>query len=273
MARQSNRERPRPSARRALLDAAAAEFASKGYEAATLAAIARRAGVTTGAVYAHFRGKLELLLEAVGLGTVETFTRRAFGIDSQPAPILARSLARGLVGAPIGRRDRLLIDALVLARRDPTLAATYRRVLEAHVSAFERTARIGVESGRIDPILPRDELARLVLALAFGVMALRALEEAPPSEATVARLVEQLLRPSPERSSAAQRGLARVQSRARALERSETDLVDAIEQAARDGHSLRRIGHAAGLSHERVRRILGERGSVRGERPASKNLT
>jgi AcrR family transcriptional regulator len=259
MARQSDRERSRPSARRALLGAAAAEFASKGYEAATLAGIAKRAGVTTGAVYAHFRSKLELLLEAVGLGTVETFTRRAFGIGKEPAPILAQVLARGLVAAPRGRRDLLLIDALVLARRDPTLAATYRRVIEAHVQAFERTARLGVESGRIDPILPRGELARLVLALAFGVMALRALEEAPPSEATVARLVEQLLRPSPERASAAERALARVEAHASALERAEADLRETIVQAAQGGHSLRRIGHAAGLSHEQIRRILAER--------------
>jgi AcrR family transcriptional regulator len=273
MARHSKQERSRPSARQALLDAAAAEFASKGYEAATLAGIAKRAGVTTGAVYAHFRSKLELLLEAVGLGTVEAFTRRAFGLGNEPAPTLAHGLARGLVGAPRGRRDLLLIDALVLARRDPTVAATYRRVIEAHVEAFERTARLGVDSGRIDPTLARDELARLVLALAFGVMALRALEQAPPSEATVARLVEQLLRPSPERPRATERGLARVQSRARARERAEADLLETIEQAALEGHSLRRIGHAAGLSHERVRRILADRGSHAGEHRSSKKLT
>ena len=38
------------------------EFTTKGYEAATVAGIAKRAGVTTGAVYAHFAGKLDLLL-------------------------------------------------------------------------------------------------------------------------------------------------------------------------------------------------------------------
>ena len=253
------RRRPqkRPSARAALLEAAVAEFTSKGYEAATLAGIAARAGVTTGAVYSHFRSKVELLLEAVGLSTVETLTRRSTAIASRPAAEMAPALARGLLGTPSGRSDLLLIDAIALARRDPNVAKSYARVIGAHLEAFERTARLGVESGRIDPVLPIDELARLVLALAFGVIALRALDQAPPTDAAVARLVEDLLQPAGERSPE-ERRLARVQSRARAAERARADLFAQIARAAADGHSLRKIGEAAGLSHERVRRILAD---------------
>jgi len=250
--------RKRPSAREALLDAAVAEFTRKGYEAATVAGIAARAGVTTGAVYGHFKSKLGLLLEAVGLSTVEAFRRRSVAIGGKPASEVAPALARALLGTPSGRRDLLLIDAIGLARRDPEVAEGYRRVLRAHVEAFERTAQRGVESGRIDPVLPIDELARLVLALAFGVMALRALEHAPPADATVARLTEHLLQPADERSGGG-RLLSRVQSRARAAERARRELYARIAQAAASGHSLRRIGEAAGISHERVRRILGER--------------
>ena len=262
MAVRASRRRKRPSARAALLDAAVAEFTSKGYEGATVAGIAARAGVTTGAVYGHFRGKLELLLEAVGLATVEAFTRRSFAIAGKPASEVAPALARGLVGVPSGRRDLLLVDAIALARRDPHVAESYRRVIRAHVEAFERTARAGVDSGRIDPVLPIDELGRLVLALAFGVIALRALEQAPPADATVAFLVEQLLQPANERPRSAERVLARVQSRARTAARARAELFALIAQAAAEGHSLRRIGEAAGLSHERIRSIV-----------ASENLT
>ena len=48
-----------------LMHAAAEVFAEKGYEKAGVAEIARRAGVTTGAIYNRFGGKAELLLEAV----------------------------------------------------------------------------------------------------------------------------------------------------------------------------------------------------------------
>lgn len=258
MGTKSSSERARPSARAALLKAAVAEFSSKGYESATVAGIAARAGVTTGALYTHFRNKQELLLEAVGLHTVETLTQRAAGLAGRAPEEVARGLARGLVGEAPGRRDLLWIDAIAIARRDPKVADAYRRVIRAQLAAFDATTQRAVDSGRIDPILPHGELARLVQSLALGVMALRALDETPPSESTIARLTEVLLRPARERGKHGERVLARVQSRARAAERAEAELHALIAEAAAGGHSLRKIGEAAGLSHERIRRILSE---------------
>jgi AcrR family transcriptional regulator len=258
MATKTSSERARPSARAALLKAAVAEFASKGYESATVAGIAARAGVTTGALYTHFRSKQELLLEAVGLQTVETLTQRAAGLAGRAPDEVARGLARGLVGEAPGRRDLLWIDALTIARRDPKVADAYRRVIRAQLEAFDTTTQRAIDSGRIDPILPNGELARLVQSLALGVMALRALEETPPSESTIARLTELLLRPARDRGKSGERALARVQSRARVAERARVELHQLIAQAAGEGHSLRKIGDAAGLSHERIRRILSE---------------
>ena len=48
-----------------LIDAAAEVFAERGYDGAGVAEIARRAGVTTGAIYSRYSGKSELLLEAL----------------------------------------------------------------------------------------------------------------------------------------------------------------------------------------------------------------
>lgn len=258
MASGSPRSRKRPSSREALLEAAVAEFAEKGYEGATVAGIAARASVTTGAVYTHFRSKLELLLEAVGLSTVDAFTRRSAHVAALPPSDVGLALARGLLGRPSGRRDLLLIDAISLARRDPRVAEGFRRVIQAHVEAFARTSQPGIESGRIEPIVPTDQLGRLMLALSLGIMALRALDETPPADATVARLVEFLLQPAHEREKS-ERALARVEARARAAEHAEANLHALIADAKADGHSLRRIGKAAGLSHERVRRILADR--------------
>src|SRR5205823_13773279 len=52
----------RGTARERLLDAALAELRERGYEGSSLEAIARRAGLTRGAVYWNFHSKLELFV-------------------------------------------------------------------------------------------------------------------------------------------------------------------------------------------------------------------
>src|SRR5438045_774471 len=55
-----------PSTRDRLIAAAIEVFADQGYEGARLQDIARAAGLTTGAIYANYRGKAELLFDAIG---------------------------------------------------------------------------------------------------------------------------------------------------------------------------------------------------------------
>lgn len=55
-----------------LLDAALSEFTQRGYDRATLQGIAKRAGLTRGAVYHHFSSKAEVFTELVRLVAGET---------------------------------------------------------------------------------------------------------------------------------------------------------------------------------------------------------
>lgn len=257
-AERSRAERNAATTREALLEAAVAEFSSRGFEAATVAGIAQRAGVTTGAVYAHFRSKLDLLLEALGLGTADRFLEVALGAARAPATELADELARGLVRAPMGRRGILLLDIIVFARRDAGVAEALARMVATHQEAFVRMTRAGVEAGLIDPALPDDELARLVLALAFGMMVQRALGGDAVSESAVSHFAERLLRPAPQDARRREAPLARVRARAADVERAQAALLAAVAEAAGAGQSLRRIGEAAGVSHETVRVMLAE---------------
>ncbi len=74
-----------------LLEAAADLFAEKGYEQAGVAEIARRAGVTTGAIYSRYTGKADLLQDAVKNHAPTEITRllRAEDNDQSPKDILA----------------------------------------------------------------------------------------------------------------------------------------------------------------------------------------
>jgi lambda repressor-like predicted transcriptional regulator len=67
-----------------------------------------------------------------------------------------------------------------------------------------------------------------------------------------------LLHPTPKDARGTDAHLARVHARAAAAERAQAALRDAVTKAAAAGLSLRKLGRAAGLSHERIRVMLAD---------------
>jgi AcrR family transcriptional regulator len=249
---------PRNNSRGALLDAAFEEFSSKGYEAATVAGIAERAGVTTGALYAHFDGKLDLLLETLGLTPVQDVMRSIADAASQPWSEASKFLGRGMATRP-DRRTLLLLDLIVVARRDPHVARILRQGLEMYMGAMMRGTDAGVALGLLDPALGPDDLARVLALMNLGMLVFAALEERSPSEQAFGRIADLLLQSAGASDEGHPAALARVRGRAATAERARRALCDGIVDAVGDGHSLRQVAAAAGLSHERVRQILRER--------------
>jgi AcrR family transcriptional regulator len=246
----------RRSSRDALLAAALREFTEQGYEAATVTGIAKRAGVTTGALYAHFKGKLDLLLQALGIVPAPVLFRRLADLATSPAPHVTHRLGSDLSMAP-EEAALLLLDAIVAARRDEEVATTLRDGLLAYEDAVERAAQAGSALGLIDPALAPADLARVLTLLVLGRLVVAVLGAPAPSAGGYGRLAELLLQASgAEREDAPASALAQVRSRAEALERARCDLDDAVAEAVGCGHSLRQVGEAAGLSHERVRQIV-----------------
>jgi len=128
-----------------LLDAAAQVFELKGYDGATVSLIAQEAGVTTGAIYAHYGSKAELLaaaLEAHGeRATASLFPpgRRA------DAPTVLATLGRRLATRD-PHESALLAEALLAARRDPELADVLATAIATRESVM--TALVGRAQGR-----------------------------------------------------------------------------------------------------------------------------
>lgn len=94
------------------------------------------------------------------------------------------------------RPDRsmlLLLDVIVVARRDPHVAHILRRGLESYLRATTRANDAGMALGLIDPALPTDDLARVQAMLTLGKVIFSALDEAPPSDLAFARLADLLL--------------------------------------------------------------------------------
>ncbi len=254
-------ESPRANSRAALIEAALEEFSTKGYDAATVADIAERAGVTTGALYAHFTGKLDLLLATVGLTPAAEVVDTIVGVVERPWSEASRIMSHDLATPP-DAGTRLLLDVIVVARRDPHVARILRRGLETYLEAMKVANDKGVALGAIDPALRTDELARLFALLTFGRIVFAALDEPPPSDEAFRRFTDLLMQSSGvDGHEGRPAALARVRARATTAERSQRSLHDSIVEAVEAGHSLRQVGVAAGVSHERIRQVLRERGA------------
>ena len=263
-------EATRANSRAALIDAAFEEFTTKGYEATTVAGIAARAGVTTGALYAHFSGKLDVLLATVGLQPVDEIVHSVEEIASLPWSEASRRLIQGLSARP-DRRRLLLLDVIVFARRNPHVAAILRSGLDTYLREMRQANDAGVALGLLDPPMGSDDLARVLALLILGKVVYEALGGTPPSEQAFVRLADVLLHAAdPSDESERPAALARVRARAATLARARRGLDDAVVEALEQGHSLRDVGKAAGLSHERIRQVArtAVKGSDDPRRPA-----
>lgn len=159
------------STRDKLLAAATEVFSERGYDGAGVQEIARRAGLTTGAIYANFTGKAELLFQAIGARSADELDEllRPHRDAHTAAEVLAE-LGSHLLDEPLHgtRQVGLLIEAFVAARRDDDLSRLVRSLMA------ERAASIGgiVEAAKVDGSIgadvSSDALTRFSLVLALG---------------------------------------------------------------------------------------------------------
>lgn len=153
--------------RERLLTAAATVFAERGYDGTRVADIAAAAGVSNGALYAHFDSKAELLVSAL-----RTHGRRLladlFAADPDRSVtdlllIIGRSLPR--------RRDEggnLIVEGLVAARRDEDVAEPMRAYIGERADWLAGLMGIAQAGGELDPALSPDALAHFCLLIAMG---------------------------------------------------------------------------------------------------------
>jgi AcrR family transcriptional regulator len=182
---------PDSSTRDRLLAAAIEVFVEQGYEGARLQDIARAAGLTTGAVYANFRGKSELLFAAIGARADLEMDALLTQTETRDPRALLEVLGDRLVAER--RQPPLLVDAIAAARRDPALAAGMRERLDARVQLLTDIIERAKADGSLDPALDADVFARFGLTLAMGALVLRALQLAPPAEGAWHDLISRLL--------------------------------------------------------------------------------
>jgi AcrR family transcriptional regulator len=177
--------------RQQLLRGAAAVFARKGYDGASIAEIAAEAGVSSGAIYSHFGSKARLFaatLHARGPAEMEELLGRR---SSDPAEVFR---ARGLeLARRKPERGTLLIEAIVAAQRHPDVAAL---LIPEFVEREERIValiRAGQRDGAVDRGVRAGAVARFLTMLSLGSLLAAAVKLPSVDEDDWAALIDDLL--------------------------------------------------------------------------------
>src|SRR4051794_32318096 len=156
-----------PTTKELILRAAADAFASRGFDGASLVDIAAAAGVTTGAVYSHFRGKPELLMMVVTstLDAVHPVRR----VDPAQQPAYLHEWGDWLIAPPQTPLRSLIAEIHHAALRDPEVRerlGSYGSEYAAMIAEMvERWQAAGLVSADRDP----RSVAQLFLTQALGL--------------------------------------------------------------------------------------------------------
>lgn len=153
--------------RERLLRAAADAFAQRGYDGTRVADIARAAGVSNGALYAHFGSKAELLVAALRAHGRQLLDELFAAEPDRPAIELLLTAGRWL---PRRRdvRGYLIVEALVAARRDEDVARPMRDYVGERGDRLARLMRIAQDGDELDTAVSPNALAHLCLLLGMG---------------------------------------------------------------------------------------------------------
>jgi AcrR family transcriptional regulator len=172
-ARRSRRAERREETRADLVAAATKVFAERGFHAASVDAVAREAGFTTGAVYAHFKGKDELFLAAfeeyalTRVGELTEVHARATGTLGEKARAFADQWMARLAADP----DFVLVslEFFLHSLRKPELRAALADRQAAVRLAVTRMLEEDLRASGTELPLPAQDVATVMRELGVGL--------------------------------------------------------------------------------------------------------
>jgi TetR/AcrR family transcriptional repressor of bet genes len=170
VARPSNRQQRRQQ----IVDALLSVMAERGYDGASVQAIARRAKLAPGLVHYHFSSKQEILLEAIEQLTAsfdqrfQALLRRAATPRERVRAFLDARLARGEGASPAAVAAWVIVGAEAV--RQPEVKAVFQQVMRAQQAVLQTLVR--EHAG--DALTSRDarHLCGIVLAAIEGAFQL-----------------------------------------------------------------------------------------------------
>lgn len=183
-----------------LVAAAAEVFSEKGYDGARVGEIARRARLTTGAIYGRFSGKAELLRAAIEAHSSSEFDElfASHEFDGRVTDILT-TVGSHLVTRRATTEQALLLEAFVAARRDPEVKRLVGDIVEDRASRLGELVASAKATGLVDDELDTLAVIRFCHAVGLGFLLIEAIDielpDADPWQRLIARMVSALGQP------------------------------------------------------------------------------
>jgi AcrR family transcriptional regulator len=163
---------PGPETQARIIDAAAACFAEVGYDAAGVAEVCRRAGVSKGAFYHHFASKHDLfmLLLTRWLASLDVKLLSAQGSSGNvPDELVSMAGMAGAVFEAARGQLPMFLEFWTKAARDPEVWQATIAPYHGYRIFFADRIRSGIAEGSLAPVDP-DTAASAIVALAVGML-------------------------------------------------------------------------------------------------------
>ncbi len=142
-------------------------FGERGFEAATVSEVARRCGLTSGAIYARWPSKSEMFESVVEHASAQRMLLLIKSVNATPAEKLAL-LGDNLLNSGRDETRNLWIEACVSASREGTGDAAIVHAQEIEAEELVEIVDAGKEAGLIDPSLSTAAIVLLCQSLGLG---------------------------------------------------------------------------------------------------------
>jgi AcrR family transcriptional regulator len=188
--------------RRDLLGAAARVFALKGYDGASIADITNEAGLSSGAIYAHYGSKAELFVAVVRAHARQNFSdlaglERRDDLDTPAERITDVAGFFVRAGSSYAGREpsdaALMIEAIVASKRHPEVAELVASWMEEGESVLADVIRAAQAQGLADASTSAAALSRFVMMVGLGARLASALQLPAVDRDEWSALIEQLV--------------------------------------------------------------------------------
>ena len=157
--------------RQRLLEAATEVFAEQGYDGAAVSRIARRAGVTTGAIYAYFTNKAELLLEVIRARLdlqLEPYREMYASGEVIDTNDLFMQMIRDRMATDRPLTRAILLETFAAARRNPEVREVVQEWLREATDPISALVRQAQAEGIVDDSLHAPTVAWFYMVTGAG---------------------------------------------------------------------------------------------------------